>query len=862
MVTLLRYRQSVYGRVFVFIPLIFLFFTCFKVDAQTPALNIYQGLQPTELTGANRVAYGNGVYLTCSATPFHFFTSSNCIDWQRIPGPSDTLRQAPAFVFGSGRWVVVADSGKIYSSMDLVSWTKSITNTYAALHDILYRDSTFYAVGDSASLYSSTDGISWARDTLASVDGGMVFGRVVSGNGYLVLAGYTPDFQHTILVRSANGLAGPWSIDTVSQAPNIRYAKGHFYLPGSQVQVSTDAHTWSTLPDLPGHTDAFYDVFADSSRVYLLSEFFQYPDAHNVLYSSADGVNFGSATAINTDGYNAAFVQQRYFVFRGIGFAVSRDTADFLFPGANQVSIATNGSNIVKVSPNDANAFVYTSSDFRNWTLVDTIPHRGIRQAYGVIPQVVYDSANARYTIAGGNAYTSTDGVSWANAGALNVPGLPAMNAQYHFLYGGGTYVSWYADGFPQNNLVWHSSDAVNWNGSALPYDPDNIYDPYPIHFTYNIRYTNNQFFLTDNDNSGYYPGVGEIHGSADGTNFTTLALTNKWPAGFHVKSYDDILYVADSAKYYIFGVGYGPGQPTGFFCVSTPNLADTSITLNNMTVIAGLPPGTVVGDGDFITYGGLHFTYNKGHFIGTVISPSDDPNSAQGYLIWSSDGVHWDSRALNGYTQITSSIVSGDTIRMAGTFNYEIEAVFHESTAALPDSILNFNAVVRGDTSVQLTWQTSTEHNTRAFIVQRRTNDSTGWERIGRIPAAGNSETVTDYSFIDPSPVVGANHYRVRLRYTDSTILTSAVRTVRVRRHPYFNVFPNPAGDHVTVSGPADVQGVITLYDASGRERIQQNFSGSTITLPLGNLRTGAYRLVIRLRDDSRYEQQILHVN
>jgi hypothetical protein len=64
-----------------------------------------------------------------------------------------------------------------------------------------------------------------------------------------------------------------------------------------------------------------------------------------------------------------------------------------------------------------------------------------------------------------------------------------------------------------------------------------------------------------------------------------------------------------------------------------------------------------------------------------------------------------------------------------------------------------------------------------------------------------------------------------------------------------------------VTISGSEGVPGVIILYDASGRARIQQNFDGSTTILPLEYLRTGAYRLVIRLRDDSQYEQQILHV-
>jgi hypothetical protein len=89
--------------------------------------------------------------------------------------------------------------------------------------------------------------------------------------------------------------------------------------------------------------------------------------------------------------------------------------------------------------------------------------------------------------------------------------------------------MSWYADGWPQNNLVWHSPDGVNRNQSLVPSDPDNLGEPWPIYFMYNVTYTNGQYFLMDNDDGTYYQGVAGIHSSADGSNFSTDALHNKW---------------------------------------------------------------------------------------------------------------------------------------------------------------------------------------------------------------------------------------------------------------------------------------------------------------------------------------------
>jgi hypothetical protein len=125
-------------------------------------LTIRQGL-PANNDFYDQFHYGQGTWLACVRQPAEFFTSKDGANWSRIPGPDlgnpgasvANAIQAPHYTYGAGRWVVATDSGRIFSSADLVNWTASTTGTTATFEAIDYRDSTFFVVGDSATLYSS-----------------------------------------------------------------------------------------------------------------------------------------------------------------------------------------------------------------------------------------------------------------------------------------------------------------------------------------------------------------------------------------------------------------------------------------------------------------------------------------------------------------------------------------------------------------------------------------------------------------------------------------------------------------------------------------------------------------------------------
>ncbi len=144
---------------------------------------------------------------------------------------------------------------------------------------------------------------------------------------------------------------------------------------------------------------------------------------------------------------------------------------------------------------------------------------------------------------------------------------------------------------------------------------------------------------------------------------FDTVGFNNNW-SNFSVYSFDQLLYVPDSNKYYLFGTGAPGNARPVFFTSSTPNPFDSSIVLTNHTTLTGNLTNAFLYNGQDISYGvsnfvnpgGFDFAYSHGHFVGGAIGPGNsfDPNIPPvSYLMWSSDGATWDGSLLNGYAKI-----------------------------------------------------------------------------------------------------------------------------------------------------------------------------------------------------------------
>ena len=136
----------------------------------------------------------------------------------------------------------------------------------------------------------------------------------------------------------------------------------------------------------------------------------------------------------------------------------------------------------------------------------------------------------------------------------------------------------------------------------------------------------------------------------------------------------------------------------------------------------------------------------------------------------------------------------------------------------ALPVILLSFTGTLKGN-NVQLDWSTSSEINSREFIIERST-DGINYRELGRVQAAGYSTTTKRYSYLDVE-ATDINYYRLKMVDIDGTSKQSDVVLVKNNLITQ-GVYPvtNPFNDHVAVRFAQLPKGEVTirLMDMSGK--------------------------------------------
>lgn len=138
---------------------------------------------------------------------------------------------------------------------------------------------------------------------------------------------------------------------------------------------------------------------------------------------------------------------------------------------------------------------------------------------------------------------------------------------------------------------------------------------------------------------------------------------------------------------------------------------------------------------------------------------------------------------------------------------------------APLPVELLSFSGTV-GEGYNDLFWSTASEENTRWMIIDRSVDGVNNFVEVGRLAAAGNSNTTLDYQLRDNDPLQAA-YYRLRVVDLDGT--ESLSRTLYLAQKTTFGLvrtFPVPTKGLVNVEFETTAKGDITfrMMDMLGR--------------------------------------------
>jgi hypothetical protein len=174
---------------------------------------------------------------------------------------------------------------------------------------------------------------------------------------------------------------------------------------------------------------------------------------------------------------------------------------------------------------------------------------------------------------------------------------------------------------------------------------------------------------------------------------------------------------------------------------------------------------------------------------------------------------------------------------------NSETEDYFKPSITILAVSVIDFNATKQGNNAL-LKWQTSSEQDNAGFNIQHST-DGRNWQTIGFVSGAGNSNVLTNYSYVHANISKGIHYYRLDQVDINQHHSLSAVRKVNIGENYIVQVYPNPVKEKLSVVTDNNaVGGNLEVCNISGQKIISKAIGAGTNTVDVARLAKGVYIL------------------
>ena len=171
-----------------------------------------------------------------------------------------------------------------------------------------------------------------------------------------------------------------------------------------------------------------------------------------------------------------------------------------------------------------------------------------------------------------------------------------------------------------------------------------------------------------------------------------------------------------------------------------------------------------------------------------------------------------------------------------------------YESAVPLAVELSDFNIQLsQNKNAILLRWQTQQEINNDGFNVQKQTGFN-AWETIGWIKGKGNTNNSQTYQFLDKTPTVGENTYRLEQIDLDGTIEYSNIRSIFFRQYiQKITLSPNPATNILNVDSERPFKHY-TIVNYLG-QKIQYG-SLKNNTVDISALGKGKFILILLNRD------------
>ncbi len=318
---------------------------------------------------------------------------------------------------------------------------------------------------------------------------------------------------------------------------------------------------------------------------------------------------------------------------------------------------------------------------------------------------------------------------------------------------------------------------------------------------------------------------------------------------------------------------GTGPGVGATYCFTPTASV----LLVTGGTVTAGNPAGASIAPGNYmpaVSFAGLIGCPMNGNW---TIQVTDHLAIDNGYIF------NWDinfSAALLSAASYTPTIVSqgwaaAPTLSSTGAttanvtptnqgtpcFTYSVtdnfgctytqpQCITVNCGASLPVGLVSFEATAVNNSSVLLSWETSSEQNNDYFVVERSASGADGWAEVAVVDGAGNSQTPRYYTDTDYMPLSGISYYRLKQVDFNGQERVHDMQSVYIDMSGSGELilFPNPATELLTIRGDLVSLSAFRLLNALGQD-VRQNVvsykqGDGSLVLDISVLRSGVYLL------------------
>lgn len=337
-----------------------------------------------------------------------------------------------------------------------------------------------------------------------------------------------------------------------------------------------------------------------------------------------------------------------------------------------------------------------------------------------------------------------------------------------------------------------------------------------------------------------YFTGMSQ--GGEQSWDFPSSATINKLAAAVPVCSYGQIVSTTERAQQIVNNQTH---------ILSITNLYDyntngTGVDVITQTETAVNTINAYPGGSAYLTV--LHFLYKDP--AQTTPSPTNQPDGLDKTGVLAAGVQNHDAWNRAYPTRFGNDLVGlpvyTDPVTGDGFTLYEWMLLHRNNLVVLPVNVASFTAT-RNNNGVELVWVTSTESNSKEFMIER-SEDGNNYQLLQTLPAAGNSSTNKRYAFEDIQvPNVNFVYYRLSQKDRDGALKVIGVKKVFIGVKGFAaKLYPTVASSKVMV----DLQQVFStsmgmrVSDASGRVLMQRNIPARTprMEVDISALARGVY--------------------